>query len=232
MRSDAGAATGIVPDPRATDQREESSTLGCRHDASPAASGSPAVTGLPTDLNEVMTARRSVRTYGPTPVSDTVIASLLDLARRAPSSLDGQPWHFIVVRDPVTKARLAGIKNRYCPPAKQWFPADFLADAPAIVLVCVELSRSFGRHIEDGVLAAFSIMLAATRHGLAAVYLSGASPDEPQLADEIRELFAIPERVFPVSLVPLGYPACKPDEKVLRPLREMIHYERFGYPGT
>jgi nitroreductase len=232
MRSDASAATAVGPDLCATDQRGDPPALGRSHDQPSETSRPPALAGPPTDLNEVMTARRSVRAYGPTPVSDTVIASLLDLARHAPSSLDGQPWHFIVVRDPFTKARLAGIKNRYCPPAKQRFRADFLADAPAIVVVCVDVQGSFGRHIEDGVLAAFSIMLAATRHGLAGVYLSGASPDDPQLAYEIRELFAIPDDVFPVSLVPLGYPATQPEEKVLRPLREMIHYERFGYPAT
>ena len=183
---------------------------------------------LPVDLNDVIVTRRSCRRYGPTPVSDTVIASLLDLARHAPSSMDGQPWHFLVIRDPASKARLVEIKNRYCPPAKQQYPADFLADAPAIVLVCVDLSLSFGRHLEDGVLAAFSLMLAATRHGLGTVYLSAISAEQPRLTTDIRELFAIPDTILPISLIPLGYPAEDAKLKALRPLQDMIHYDRFG----
>jgi nitroreductase len=185
----------------------------------------------PVDLNDVMVARRSCRAFGPTPVSDTVIASLLDLARHAPSALNGQPWHFLVVRDRASKARLAELKNRYCPPAEHEYQADFLAETPAIVVVCVELPRSFGHHLEDGVLAAFSIMLVATRHGLGTAYLSAVSAEEPDLTTDIRQLFAIPDSILPIALIPLGYPAGEAGTKVLRPLQDMIHYDRFGRPN-
>lgn len=141
--------------------------------------------------------------------------------------MDGQPWHFIVVRDPALKGRLAEIKNRYCPPLKRRYRADFLRDAPAIVTVCVDAARSYGRHLEDGVLAAFAILLAATRHGLAGVYLSAASPDEPRLACEIRDLFEIPDGVLPIALVPLGYPDGAAEPKAMRPLHEIMHHDRF-----
>jgi len=185
----------------------------------------------PVDLNDVMVARRSCRTFGPTPVSDTVIASLLDLARHAPSAMNGQPWHFLVVRDGASKARLRELKNHYRPPAEQEYQADFLAEAPAIVVVCVEQSRSFGHHLEDGVLAAFSIMLVATRHGLGTAYLSAVSAQQPGLTVDIRQLFAIPDSILPIALIPLGYPAGEAGGKILRPLQDMIHYDRFGRPN-
>lgn len=192
----------------------------------------PAIQRPPTDLRDVILARRSSRRYRPMAVPDEVVASLLDLARHAPSSMDGQPWHFIVVRDVGHKTRLAEIKNRYCPPLKQRFRADFLVDAPVVVVVCVDAERSFGRHIEDGVLAAFSILLGATRYGLAGVYLSAAAADEPRLAVEIRELFTIPNWVLPIAIVPLGYPDGDADSKPLRPLQEMIHNGRFDPSGS
>jgi nitroreductase len=229
MLSDGGLSTIVSPSHPGTDEpaTDAMAVLGHGHRAADASAAS-APDLLPTDLNDVMVSRRSCREYGPTPVSDTVIASLLDLARRAPSSMDGQPWHFVVVRDLASKAQLVDIKNRYCSPAKQRFRADFLVGAPAIVVVCVDLTRSFGRHLENGVLAAFAIMLAATRHGLGTVYLSATSAEEPHLSTEIRELFEIPEIVLPVSLIPLGYPEGVTDVKTLRPLADMIHYDRFG----
>jgi nitroreductase len=198
----------------------------------PRESCAPALEHLPTDLHDVIMARRSSRRYRPVEVSHEVVASLLDLARHAPSSMDGQPWHFIVVRDPAQKTRLAEIKNRYCPPLKQRFRADFLVDAPVIVVVCVDAERSFGRHVEDGVLAAFSILLGATRYGLAGVYLSATAADEPRLAVEIRELFRIPGSVLPIAVIPLGYPDGEADSKPLRPLQDMIHNDRFDSSGS
>jgi nitroreductase len=231
MRSESGTSTAEFPAHRTTNDRRDDPPRGRSHPNAPTDEASAVLADTqPVDLNDVMVARRSCRRYGPTAVSDTVIASLLDLARHAPSSMDGQPWHFLVVRERAAKVGLVEIKNRYSPSAKRQYPADFLADAPAIVVVCVDLARSFGRHLENGVLAAFSIMLAATRHGLGSVYLSAISAEEPGLTTDIRELFAIPDSVLPISLIPLGYPTGEAEAKALRPLRDMIHYDRFGCP--
>jgi nitroreductase len=231
MRSDGGASRVTFPSHQAPHEAAADLLIGATHPEVGDAPPSLMTDRQPVDLNDVIVARRSCRSFGPTPVSDTVIASLLDLARHAPSSMNGQPWHFLVIRERESKARLAEIKNHYCPPAKQQYRADFLADTPAVVVVSVDLARSFGRHLEDGVLAAFTIMLAATRHGLGTVYLSAISAEEPSLTADIRQLFAIPDSILPVSLIPLGYPTGEADVKALRPLQDMIHYDRFGCPN-
>lgn len=51
-------------------------------------------------------ARRSVRTYQDTPVTDEEITTLLELTGRAPSAFNLQPWRFVVVRDQDTKDQL------------------------------------------------------------------------------------------------------------------------------
>lgn len=179
------------------------------------------------DLVRAVRLRRSARQYLARPLSSSLVRRLLDLARRAPSSMDGQPWHFVVVRDPVTKQALADVKNRHCPPEKKAFPSDFIARAPVVVVICVDVERSHDRVLENGVLAAGHLLLAARALGIGSVYMSAQTAGRPALRAEIDELLRIPTGVEPVSIVPLGYPARWPEPKALRDLRTMIHDERF-----
>jgi nitroreductase len=141
--------------------------------------------------------------------------------------MNGQPWEFVIVRDERTRAALAALKNKYCPPSKAAYPADFLREAPVVIVVCVKEARSFGRDVENGVLAAAHIMLGAPALGLGTVYLSAHTGDAPGLREEIRALLAAPAGITPVSIIPVGYPDDNPPAKALRPVQEMIHLERF-----
>ena len=181
----------------------------------------------PMDVERAIRLRRSIRHFAARDVSPSVVKRLLDLARRAPSSMNGQPWHFVVVRDPATKRAIADIKNRHCPPEKRAFPADFVARAPVVVVICVDVERSHDRELENGVLAAGHLLLAARALGVGSVYLSAHTAERPALRADIKELLDIPTAVEPISIVPLGYPARRPDAKELRDLGAMIHDERF-----
>ncbi|MFW6093443.1 MAG: nitroreductase [Pseudomonadota bacterium] len=72
--------------------------------------------------DEVVRGRRSIRGYKPDPVPKAVIREVLELAMRAPSSLNTQPWNFYVVtgetldriRDGNTERNLAGV-----PPSRE-----------------------------------------------------------------------------------------------------------------
>jgi len=178
--------------------------------------------------DELLRTRRSIRRYQPHEVPEATLREILDLARHAPSSMDGQPCSFVVVRDVERKRRLAAIKNAHCPPEKSAFAADFVADAPVVVAVCVERSRSNERERENGVLATGWLLLAAHAHGLGGVYLSAYQPDDAALARELKALLELPEGVEPVTLVPLGLPAERPTSKQLRPLETLVHREAFS----
>lgn len=158
---------------------------------------------------------------------DTVVTDLIDLARHSPSSLNGQPWHFIVVHDAAIKADLVAIKNRFCPPAKRAYPADFLQQAPVIVVVCVDRERSFGRAIENGMLATSVILLGAHTMGLGSVCLTAYNAEEPALAAAIGRALELPESIQPVSILPLGYPDEAAAPKTLPALEDVIHVDRF-----
>ncbi len=179
-------------------------------------------------IDETIKGRRSIRKYQDRDISDSIIKELLDLATYAPSSMNGQPWYFIVIRAEKTKKKLAEIKNRYCPVEKQDYKADFLQKAPVIIVVCVDKQKSYDREIENGVLATANIMLAAYGRGLGSVYLSAYRSGEPGISDEIRRALEIPQNISPITIVPLGYPDEIPEPKGLKSLEGMISHETFG----
>jgi len=50
-----------------------------------------------TDFRTVVNERRSIRGYKPIPVPRELIEEVIEIAKRAPSSMNTQPWHFHVV---------------------------------------------------------------------------------------------------------------------------------------
>ncbi|MBI5941896.1 MAG: nitroreductase [Caulobacterales bacterium] len=79
---------------------------------------SPAAPSPPT-YDEVVLGRRSIRGYQQRPVPKAVIREVIELAMRAPSSLNTQPWNFHVVagealdriRAGNTERNLAGVPD-------------------------------------------------------------------------------------------------------------------------
>lgn len=59
-------------------------------------------------VQEAAQARVSIRKYTDQPITNEEIEAILDLAGRAPSAYNVQPWRFIVVRNPEAKAQLQG----------------------------------------------------------------------------------------------------------------------------
>lgn len=180
------------------------------------------------EIDEAIRGRRSIRKYKCRAISDSILRDLLRLAAHAPSSMNGQPWHFIVIRTEKTKKQLAGIKNKYCPVEKQVYQADFLRKAPVIIVVCVDREKSYNREVENGVLATANLLLGAYSRGLGSVYLSAYRNGEPALSEEISRLLCLPPHIHPITVVPLGYPDETPEPKMIRPLEGVISHETFG----
>ena len=62
--------------------------------------------------DEVVMGRRSIRGYKPDPVPKAVLREVIELAMRAPSSLNTQPWNFYVVAGHVLDRIRAGNTER------------------------------------------------------------------------------------------------------------------------
>jgi nitroreductase len=58
------------------------------------------------DHESLVNERRSIRGYKPDPVPREVIEEIVTLAKRAPSSMNTQPWHFhVITGDPLERIR-------------------------------------------------------------------------------------------------------------------------------
>lgn len=180
------------------------------------------------EFDEVVRTRRTIRRFSAEDVPDDLLKSLIDCALRAPSSMDGQPWRFIVVRNAETKRRLARTKDKHCPPEKREYPAGFLREAPVIVVTCVERAKAYDRGIESGVLATGHLLLAAANRGLTGVYMSAYKTGTPELADEIRTILGVPPDVDPITILPIGYPGDVAGPKAVKNADEVVFREAFG----
>ena len=116
---------------------------------------------------------------------------------QAPSAMNEQPWHFILIRDKGLQEKIPSI-HPYASMAKS---------ASAAVLVCADkkLEATNGFLVQDCSAAAENILLAAHARGLGAVWC-GICPNEERMA-LFSKMFGLPPNIFPFALIPIGYPA-------------------------
>jgi nitroreductase len=145
--------------------------------------------------------RRSIRKYSNLAVSDNDIEKLLRAAMAAPSSGNQQLWEFIIIKD---KNILADITKFH--PYSQ-----MLKEASVAIVICADLDKEkhVGYWVQDCSAATENILIEAQYLGLGSVWL-GVYPEEDRVI-RLKELLNLPERVEPLSIVSLGYPAEKKD---------------------
>ena len=172
------------------------------------------------DVFEAIRGRRSIRAFRETDVPKETVEKLIEAASWAPSAGNIQPWEFIVVRNPETKRKLA----------EAALGQSFIEEAPVVIVVCADEERSargYGTRgktlycIQDTAAAIQNIHLAAYALGLGTCWV-GAFREE-----EARKILEIPDGVRPVAIIPVGYPAESPSPRSRRPLKQIIHYEKF-----
>ncbi len=116
---------------------------------------------------------------------------------QAPSARNTQSWHFVV----ITKRALLDKIPQVHP------YAEMARQAQAGILVCgdLDIEPSVEYNALNCAAATQNILLAAHDKGLGAVWI-GIHPRE-QRKQAMRELFELPERIVPISLIMLGHPA-------------------------
>jgi nitroreductase len=97
------------------------------------------------DVIEAIESRRSVRAFRPEPVSKEVLAKILEVALRAPSTDNTQPWEFTIVTGPM----LADLKKALS--EKMGDPSEFHPDIPFPALTYrppyIERSKKQGKKV-------------------------------------------------------------------------------------
>ena len=154
--------------------------------------------GMDSRLNLIY-GRRSVRKYQLRPVGDELIHELLQAAMAAPSACCKDPWRFIVLKDADVRRQVAALLKN----------GGFLADAPAGIVVCGDLDKAHGGELsyllQDCAAATENLLLAAYGLSLGGCWL-GVHPRQDRV-DGIRRLFGLGNRIVPVAVVALGWPA-------------------------
>ncbi len=161
--------------------------------------------------------RRSIRKYEEKEINNSLVKELLTAGMYAPSAVNKQPWHFIVIQEPSLLKEV----GTFHPNAKM------LERSALGILVCADEKQAHhgGYWIQDCSAATQNILLAAHALGLGAVWL-GIHPRE-QRKEGVRRLFKLPDHIQPLSLVSIGYPAEK-KEQPDRYRPERIHLNEFG----
>ncbi|MCF8225459.1 MAG: nitroreductase family protein [Bacteroidales bacterium] len=161
--------------------------------------------------------RRSIRKYSEKVISGPEINEILKAAMQAPSAVNRQPWHFVVIKNRELLRKIADIHPN----------ASFVVSASHSILVCGDekLEHDKGYSILDCSAATQNMLLAAHALGIGACWI-GIHPREKRKR-AFSELFELPDHVKPIALVSLGYPAeeKKPAER-FSPNR--IHFDTWG----
>jgi nitroreductase len=178
---------------------------------------------MPTasDYLDFLRRQRQIRAFTNDPVSDDDIQALLETIRWTGSSGNSQPWKFLVLRDPDTKARLAA--------AVEW--TRWIADAPLVLVVLVE-GVDPHTHTYDLGRIDERILLASQALGLGAGIVTFFTDDGLRIA---KDVLRVPTDWSVYSAVGIGHPAeqARPASKGGRkPLDELVLWDQFDADGV
>lgn len=174
---------------------------------------------------QFLASRRSIRTFRKKPVEHDKLEKLLEVACRAPSAKNAQPWHWLVVEDAAEVRRLAGIVMDWVRMIIQQRPEvaeqmklprvleawengeeRICRGAPHVIVVHGDKDWPFGS--EDGALALSHLDLYASSMGLGTCwggYLYTAANNYPPLF----EAMGLPSEHRAYGAMMVGYPRFK-----------------------
>ncbi len=165
---------------------------------------------------EVVRRRQSIRKFQATPVEDDLLNRILEAAHQAPSAGNLQAYQIFVVKDSSLKAKLDAASGNQ----------GSVAQAPVVLVFCAHPERSAERYgsrgeelysVQDTTIACAYAQLAATALGLASVWIGAVF--EPET---MKEALGVREDLWPIALLPVGYPAEQPVRNPRRALQDLV----------
>jgi len=169
---------------------------------------------------EIAKSRYSCRDYKSDEVPGDKLLQLLKTFSVAPSAVNYQPCHIIVIREPENKEKIYKAYQR-----------DWIKSAPVLFVACGDHLTSWKRkdgedHADvDVSIAVDHLTLQAAELGLATCWVCNF--DREILMDVLN----LPENIEPIVIIPLGYPNDHSDPErhtvKRKPLAEIVHWEKF-----
>jgi nitroreductase len=155
----------------------------------------------------------AVREYQDKPVPAEIVQRIVEAGRLTGSSMNRQPWHFIVVQDRDTLRQLGALAKT----------GPYTGQAALAIVVVIQRTPF---SVSDGSRAIQSMMLTAWSEGVGSNWVGFMG------MTEVKPLLGIPDNLDMLAIIPFGYPA-RPvgkGKKNRKPLSEVAHLERFGQP--
>jgi nitroreductase len=154
----------------------------------------------------------AVRNYRDKPVPPEVVRRIVEAGRLTGSSMNRQPWHFIVVENRDTLRQLGALAKT----------GPYIAQAPLAIVVAIERTMF---SVSDASRAIQSMILTAWSEGVGSNWVGFRG------LEEVKSLLSIPDELEVLAIIPFGYPA-RPGKgkKKRKSIAEVAHLERFGQP--
>ncbi len=155
----------------------------------------------------------AVRAYQDKPVPPDVVRRIVEAGRLTASSMNGQPWHFIVVENRDTLRQLGALVKT----------GPYIAQAPLAIVVAIEKTQYA---VSDASRAIQSMILTAWSEGISSNWTGFGG------LTEVNSLLGIPNNMEVLAVLPFGYSAQvhHNGKKQRKPLAEVVHRERFTQP--
>lgn len=158
---------------------------------------------------ETIEKRKSIRKYSSDPVEREKLEKILEAGRLAPSAVNAQSWHFVMIEEPGLQKKMAE--------ACDWQP--FMSEAPCSLVVWADKSRDMlcgqSTSTVDCSIAMSFMILEATELGLGTCWLGHF------YADKVKEFLGLPENAEVVAVTPVGYPDENPAPRPRKPFDEI-----------
>jgi len=164
---------------------------------------------------EAIKNRYSCRSYKTEPVPEEKLKKVLEAARLAPSAHNEQEWKFVVVKNLEKRREVSEVAGQ-----------RFIAEAPVIIAAVATdhehiMSSGVPAYAVDLAIAVEHMDLQAVEEELGTCWI-GAFGQE-----EVKKVLNIPDEYKVVALMPLGFPADKPKEKIRKKLDEIVSEDTF-----
>ena len=179
---------------------------------------------------------RSIRNFLQREVEDSIIDTILQSAQSMPNSINGQQVSAIVIKDKAKKEKMAELAGGQswvaAAPVFIVFVMDFYksnlaAKKNGLTQVIHESAEGTLVGAFDGGLAMGGAIVAAESLGLGIVPIGGVRKNP----DEVIKLLDLPEYVFPLVGLAIGYPADNSEKKPRLPFSTFKHEEVYHTEG-
>lgn len=184
---------------------------------------------------EVMKSHRSIRKFTDDEIPYKLLIDLIRVGQSGSTSSHVQAYSIIRVKDKANRKKISELAGGQASVAEC---AEFLVFC-ADMKRSAEASENIGNNVIRGMteqlilatvdtaIVAQNVAIAAELHGLGICYIGGIR-NEPS---SISELLHIPEDVYPVFGMCIGYPASDPDVKPRLPIESILKDDYYSGDG-